>query len=183
VLRLVVAQAVQHRDWIDYATLVAVCFAATGTVAAVCVALWQSMRQSRPRARVWTKIVSRGARSDHVSQYELTVRVNNSGVIPFTVEDVDVFDKSGRQTIFADGYPASHHLPQLVTPGQSVAIVFQFSESILFGEMAPKTIVVTESAGHTFRCHYDPWLNDWARMPRRYRAVGRVQAWRHPDEK
>jgi hypothetical protein len=54
------------------------------------------MRQSRPKARVWTKIVSRGAGSDRVGQYELTVRVNNRGVFPFTVEDVDVFDQSGQ---------------------------------------------------------------------------------------
>jgi hypothetical protein len=151
-------------------------------VAAVCVALWQTMRQSRPKARVWTKITSRGAGSDRVGQYELTVRVNNRGALPFTVEDVDAFDETGRQTIFPNGYPYPDHLPQLTTPGQTVAVVFEFPDSILLTDKAPKTIVVTESAGHTFTCHYDPWLNDWDRMPLLHRARGRIQAWRHPDE-
>jgi hypothetical protein len=72
----------------------------------------------------------------------------------------------------------------MMVAGQTVAVVFEFQAELLFSEETkPEYVIVEDSSGHTFRCHYDPWLNQWEDEPLRVRARARVaRLWRNDDD-
>ncbi len=150
-----VQHVVQDRDWVDYLTLGAAIFAAVGTVGAVIVALWQTSKQSKNKATVWTVM---GDSRDGGQRWH--VKVHNSGLRAFTVEYINFYAEKSTDILEGVASYEGYHgrtLPQMIQPGQTIQVTYTIPQVVLSGSSPPYWVIATDSTGQRHSGPFNPF--------------------------